>query len=200
MAGFAKFENRTAVVTGGASGIGRELVLQLVRRGTHVAVCDVDEGKLQAAVGRLVQEVASAHGGDAIHLLFNNAVVVNTSSVSGLWASLGAKTPHTAYASAKFAVRGFTESLRVDFQAHAPHVSAVLVPPGHVRTGMPSPPRSWRRALGALFADYEPVSSEQAAAILDAVGRGDWRGVIGQDAEAVDARAAPAGRVASVPR
>ncbi len=257
MAGFAKFEDRTAVVTGGASGIGRELVLQLVRRGTHVAVCDVDEGKLdatarraraaalavrvtthlhdvadEAAVGRLVQEVASAHG-DAIHLLFNNAgvvgggsfvvgprddwertfavswfgtylctraflplllaadqaVVVNTSSVSGLWASLGAKTPHTAYASAKFAVRGFTESLRVDFQAHAPHLSAVLVLPGHVRTGMPSPPRSWRRALGGLFADYEPVSSEQAAAtILDAVGRGDWRVVIGQDAEAVDAR------------
>ncbi|MBP1466502.1 SDR family oxidoreductase [Candidatus Chloroploca sp. M-50] len=258
MAAFTKFANRIAVLTGGASGIGHELLVQLVRRGTHVAVCDIDREKLEAAarharasnpqvrvtthvhdvsdekaVGRLVKEVASEHACDAIHLLFNNAgvvggrsfvvgqrdewertfavswfgtyyctraflpmliaadqgVVVNTSSVSGMWASLGAKSPHTAYSSAKFAVRGFTESLLVDFRAHAPHISAVLVMPGHVRTGMPSPPRSWRRALNALFADYQPVSSEQAAeVILNAVSNGDWRVIIGQDAEAVDAR------------
>ncbi len=88
-----------------------------------------------------------------------------------------------------YAVRGFTESLIEDFRTHAPHVSAVLVMPGHVRTGMPSPPRSWRRALNGLFADYEPVTSKEAAlAILDAVSKGDWRVVIGEDAEAVDAR------------
>lgn len=119
----------------------------------------------------------------------DQGVIVNTSSVSGIWASLGAGSPHTAYSSAKFAVRGFTESLLVDLRAHAPHVSAVLVMPGHVRTGMPSPPRSWRRALNSLFADYQPVSSKQAAdAILSAVAKGDWRVIIGQDAEAVDMR------------
>jgi hypothetical protein len=84
---------------------------------------------------------------------------------------------------------GFTESLLVDLRTHAPHVSAVLVMPGHVRTGMPAPPRSWRRALNSLFADYQPVSSKQAAeAILSAISNGDWRVIIGQDAEAIDGR------------
>ncbi|MDX2029693.1 MAG: SDR family oxidoreductase [Blastocatellia bacterium] len=258
MAAFARFEKRIAVLTGGASGIGRELLLQLVQRGTHVAACDIDRDSLETAVrrarasnpdvrvtahvhdvsdeksiGRFVKEVAREHESDAIHLLFNNAgvvgggsfvtgqrdewertfavcwfgtyyctraflpmliaadqgVIVNTSSVSGMWASLGAGSPHTAYSSAKFAVRGFTESLLVDLRAHAPHVSAVLVMPGHVRSGMPAPPRSWRRALNSLFADYQPVSSRDAAkAILNAVSSGDWRVIIGQDAEAVDVR------------
>lgn len=258
MAAFARFENRIAVVTGAASGIGRELVLQLVRRGTHVAACDIDRDSLDVAVRRartsnpdvrvtahvhdvsdekhivrFTKEVVREHGSDAIHLLFNNAgvvgggsfvvgqrdewertfavswfgtyyctraflpmliaadqgVIVNTSSVNGLWASLGVRSPHTAYSSAKFAVRGFTESLLVDLRTHAPHVSAVLVMPGHVRSGMPAPPRSWRRAFNSLFANYQPVSSKQAAeAILSAVSVGKWRVVIGQDAEAVDER------------
>ncbi|MGX7824307.1 SDR family NAD(P)-dependent oxidoreductase [Actinokineospora sp. 24-640] len=258
MAPFTTFDDRVAVLTGGASGIGRELLLQLVRRGTHVAVCDVDEDKLaaavrharaanpgvrvtghahdiadEAAVGRFRDEVARAHECEAIHLLFNNAgvvgggsfvtgsreewertfavswsgvyhctraflpmlmaadqgVVINTASVNALWASLGAGSAHTAYSSAKFAVRGFTESLLVDFRAHAPHLGAVLVMPGHVRTGMPSPPRTWRRALGSLFASYRPVTSTAAASkIIDAVRDGDWRVVIGQDAVAVDER------------
>ena len=43
--------------------------------------------------------------------------------------------------------------------------------------------------LGPIFADYHPVTSAQAAeAILEAVGRGEWRVLIGQDAEAVDSR------------
>ncbi|GHG70024.1 SDR family oxidoreductase [Comamonas sp. JC664] len=258
MAAFATFQNRVAVLTGGAAGIGLELMLQLVSRGAHVAACDVDRKSLEAAVrrarklnpdvsvtahlhdvseensvARLVKEVAREHGTDAIHLLFNNAgvvgggsfvagprdewertfavswfgtyyctraflpmliaaeqgVIVNTSSVNGLWASLGAGSPHTAYSSAKFAIRGFTESLLVDLRTHAPHVSAVLVMPGHVRTKMPAPPRSWRRALNSLFANYQPLSAKEAAeAILGAVSTGDWRVVIGQDAEAIDAR------------
>lgn len=257
MAAFTRFENRVAVLTGGASGIGRELLLQLVRQGVHVAVCDIDGGRLEIAVRRarvinpdvhvtahvhdvsdeksilrFVQEVASEHGA-AVHLLFNNAgvvgggsfvvgeraewertfsvawfgtyyctraflplvlaadqgVIVNVCSVNGIWASLGTGSPHTAYSSAKFAVRGFTESLLVDLRAHAPHVSAVLVMPGHVRTGMPAPPRSWRRAFDSQFANYRPVSSRQAAeTILDAVRAGRWRVIIGQDAEAIDAR------------
>lgn len=258
MTAFKTFQNRIAVVTGGASGIGLDLMVELVRRGVHVAACDIDQEGLEAAVRRarranpcvhvtahthdvsdgkavvrLMKEVAKEHGTDAIHLLFNNAgvvgggsfvtgsrdewertfsvswfgtyyctraflpmliaadqgVVINISSVNAIWASLGPGTPHTAYSSAKFAIRGFTESLIVDFDKHAPHVSAVLVLPGHVRTGMPAPPRSWRRALDSLFADYQPVSSKKAAeTILSAVSNGQWRVVIGQDAEAIDAR------------
>lgn len=119
----------------------------------------------------------------------DQGVIVNTSSVNGIWASLGGEVPHTAYSSAKFAVRGFTESLLVDLRANAPHVSAILVMPGHVRSGMPGPPRSWRRAFNSLFADYQPISSKQAAeAIINAVTVGEWRVVTGQDAEAIDQR------------
>ena len=57
-------------------------------------------------------------------------VLVNTSSVNGLWASLGPGMPQTAYSTAKFAVRGFTEALIEDLRVHAPHVRAVLVHAG----------------------------------------------------------------------
>lgn len=255
---FESFRDRVAVVTGAASGIGRDLMLALVRRGVHVAACDLNAGKLQSAVRRaqrldpfarvtahvcdvsdrlavseFQRDVAREHGTDRIHFLFNNAgaiggmsfvasppeewdrtfavswsgtynctreflpmllaadqaAVVNTSSVNALWASLGSRAPHSAYSSAKFAVRGFTESLVVDFQRNAPHLSAVLVLAGHVRTAMPAPPRTWKRALDGVFVDYEPVSSESAARmILEAIERGDWRVVIGDDAAAVDKR------------
>ena len=39
--------------------------------------------------------------------------IVNTSSVNGFWASIGLGVPHTAYSAAKFAVKGFTEAIRV---------------------------------------------------------------------------------------
>lgn len=61
--------------------------------------------------------------------------------------------------------------------------------PGGVRTGMPSPPRSWRRALDSAFADGRAVAPAAAAAkIVNAVHDGEWRVVIGRDAEAVDER------------
>ena len=58
--------------------------------------------------------------------------IINTSSVNGFWACLGSETPHTAYSSAKFAVKGFTEGLRVDLRLNSPHVKASLVMPGHI--------------------------------------------------------------------
>ncbi len=62
--------------------------------------------------------------------------VVNTSSLNGLWASLGPRTPHTAYSAAKFAVRGFTEALITDFRVNAPHLRASVVMPGHIGTSI----------------------------------------------------------------
>ncbi len=88
------FEGRIAVVTGGGSGMGRELVLQLVEAGCRVATCDVSADTLDetkalcdgAALATFVGDVAdesSMHAfaaavaddlaTDHIHLLFNNA-------------------------------------------------------------------------------------------------------------------------------
>jgi NAD(P)-dependent dehydrogenase (short-subunit alcohol dehydrogenase family) len=63
-----------------------------------------------------------------------DGVLVNTSSVNGLWASLGPGMPNTAYAAAKFAVRGFTEALIEDLRSNAPQVRVAVVMPGHVGT------------------------------------------------------------------
>ena len=42
--------------------------------------------------------------------------------------------PHTAYSSAKFAVKGFSEALLEDFRINAPHVKVAVVMPGHIGT------------------------------------------------------------------
>lgn len=60
--------------------------------------------------------------------------IVNTSSVNGFWASLGPMTTHTAYSSAKFAVKGFSEALLNDLRMNAPHVKVSVVMPGHIGT------------------------------------------------------------------
>jgi NAD(P)-dependent dehydrogenase (short-subunit alcohol dehydrogenase family) len=62
--------------------------------------------------------------------------IVNTSSVNGFWASLGPNIPHTAYSAAKFAVKGFTEALIIDFRMNAPHLRASVVMPGHIGTSI----------------------------------------------------------------
>ncbi|KAI9018808.1 hypothetical protein DFJ74DRAFT_769631 [Hyaloraphidium curvatum] len=122
------------------------------------------------------------------------AKIVNTSSVNGFWAvsPIYPGGPQSAYATAKFAVRGFTESLLLDLRTHAPHVTAHLVMPGYIGTGIvgnasivtgmeAAPP------LQKAFVDNAPVSAEQAAVeILDGVEQGRWRILIGKDAEYVD--------------
>ena len=62
--------------------------------------------------------------------------LVNTSSVNGFWASLGAQSPHTAYSASKFAVKGFSEALLNDLRINAPHVKVAVVMPGHVGTSI----------------------------------------------------------------
>jgi NAD(P)-dependent dehydrogenase (short-subunit alcohol dehydrogenase family) len=66
----------------------------------------------------------------------DDAYLVNTSSVNGFWASLGPGFPHTAYSSAKFAVKGFSEALLIDLRQNAPHVKVAVVMPGHVGTSI----------------------------------------------------------------
>ncbi|MEZ5143208.1 MAG: SDR family NAD(P)-dependent oxidoreductase [Acidimicrobiales bacterium] len=93
------FEGRLAVVTGGGTGMGRELTRLLAADGCSVAICDVAEDTMAetkvlaeqgAPAGTVVTThvadvadgeqmvafaaaVADAHATDHIHLLFNNA-------------------------------------------------------------------------------------------------------------------------------
>jgi NAD(P)-dependent dehydrogenase (short-subunit alcohol dehydrogenase family) len=200
------FAGRLAVITGGGTGMGRELARQLASEGCHVAICDLSEENMagtkalcdqgapegtrvstsladvsdQRQVLAFRDAVMRDHDTDHIHLLFNNAGIggggsfvvddreewertfgvcwqgvylctraflplllaspeghlVNTSSANGFWATLGPLSAHTAYSTAKFAVKGFTEALINDFRLNAPHLKVSLVMPGHIGTSI----------------------------------------------------------------
>jgi len=56
MSGKMKLDNRTAVVTGAASGIGRAIAISLARRGCHLALADLNEAGLAETRERAVSE------------------------------------------------------------------------------------------------------------------------------------------------
>jgi NAD(P)-dependent dehydrogenase (short-subunit alcohol dehydrogenase family) len=267
------FAGKFAVVTGGGSGMGRELVRQLAAEGCSVAACDVHREAVaetadlaravapagttvtshscdvadEAQVLRFRDEALAAHGAGHVDLVFSNAgiggggsfiadpreqwesvfavdfwgvyycarvflplliksaegVLVNTSSVNGFWASLGAGVPHTAYSTAKFAVKGFSEALIEDLRINAPHVRVVLVMPGHVATNIVANsliafgvPEKDAVEANRGFYDTAPLSAAGAAdVILDGVRSGAWRVLVGEDAAKLDTavRANPEG-------
>jgi NAD(P)-dependent dehydrogenase (short-subunit alcohol dehydrogenase family) len=53
MSGLAELQGKVAVVTGGASGIGKGIATQLVAEGMEVVIADVEEGALADAVAEL---------------------------------------------------------------------------------------------------------------------------------------------------
>lgn len=79
------------------------------------------------------------------------ACIVNTSSLSGLLAGFGPGVPASAYGTAKFAVRGFTEALLADLRNHAPHVKAAVAICGLVGTSIAL--NTWRIVEGNLPED-----------------------------------------------
>lgn len=62
--------------------------------------------------------------------------IINVSSANGFHACFGIDTPHTAYSTAKFAVKGFSEGLIIDLRQNAPHVKVSVVMPGHIGTNV----------------------------------------------------------------
>ena len=113
-----------------------------------------------------------------------DGVLVNTSSVNGFWAALG-PMPNSAYSTAKFAVRGFTEALMVDLRANAPQVRVVLVMPGHVGTDIIA---NSLRARG--FPPPQDMTDAQVEQLIPADARTTMitAGLLGEDATAGDLR------------
>ena len=244
------FAGKLAVVTGGGSGMGRELVRQLAAQGCSVAACDWNAHAVaqtaamaregappgvrvtshacdvsdEAQVLRFRDELLEEHASDHVNLVFSNAgiagansfindrredwervfavdwwgvyycaraflplliasgdgVLVNTSSINGFWATLAPGMPASAYSTAKFAVKGFSEALIEDLRVNAPHVRVAVVMPGHVGTDIFV---NTRRAHGQpdpeLLSDAE---CEAARAVLIS------RGVLAEGASADEAR------------
>ncbi|MES2489999.1 MAG: SDR family NAD(P)-dependent oxidoreductase [Pseudomonadota bacterium] len=119
--------------------------------------------------------------------------VINVSSVFGLFA----QPSQSAYNATKFAVRGFTESLRQELDMTGSAVSATCVHPGGIKTNIARSARtndSLREITGVdaakSTADFEKMFSttakKAAQVILAGVQRDARRVLIGNDARAFD--------------
>jgi NAD(P)-dependent dehydrogenase (short-subunit alcohol dehydrogenase family) len=56
-----KFDGKTVIVTGAASGLGREIAIALAELRAHLVVADIDTAGLQAVKALLEQEARSVH-------------------------------------------------------------------------------------------------------------------------------------------
>lgn len=118
--------------------------------------------------------------------------IINTSSLFGLTA----QPTQSAYNSSKFAVRGFTESLRQELDIEKSGVSALCVHPGGIRTNIANDARMNEslKSLGMnpeksaqAFNKFLRMPADDAAQqILDAVLQNKRRLLIGNDAKAID--------------
>lgn len=113
--------------------------------------------------------------------------IVNISSVFGL-----VSVPsQSAYNAAKFAVRGFTDALRMELEIEDAGVSSTTVHPGGVKTAIVRNgrglPETERTAADRQFQRMARTTPDQAArAILAGVARNRRRVLIGVDAKAID--------------
>ncbi|RJP30880.1 MAG: SDR family NAD(P)-dependent oxidoreductase [Actinobacteria bacterium] len=119
--------------------------------------------------------------------------IVNISSVLGMVA-----TPtQSAYTIAKFAIKGFTECLRLELDIDAENVSATVVHPGGIKTNIARGARlceslleemgSNRQEIVESFDRMAHTSPEKAAAkIVEGIKKNRHRVLIGPDAYFID--------------
>lgn len=121
--------------------------------------------------------------------------VINISSVNGYFAQGGL----SAYCTAKFGVRGFTESLRVELLRDRHPVRVTCVHPGGVRTNIANNSLAYAEQRGAPVTDADRARvrfynekllrmdpARAASIILDGVVRGRPRVRVGNDALLTD--------------
>jgi short-subunit dehydrogenase len=119
------------------------------------------------------------------------AHIVNVSSIFGIVAPPG----QTAYAAAKFAVRGFSESLRHELQMAKSPVRLSVVHPGGIKTNIARNSRAGsgvtdneRRAqsIGRFDAIAQTSPRDAALRIVKGVEKNELRILIGSDARFMD--------------
>ncbi len=143
---------RIAVVTGGGSGMGRELVRQLVAEACNVAMCDVSaEGMAEtqrlceaagvpqglrvtthlanvsdtAQVERFRDAVAERHDTDRIHLLFNNAGIGGGGSMIAHSREEWERTFNICWGGVYHCTRAFLPMLQKAEEGHIVNTSSV---------------------------------------------------------------------------
>jgi short-subunit dehydrogenase len=114
------------------------------------------------------------------------AQIVNVSSIFGIIAPPG----QTAYCASKFAVRGFSESLRHEFETAGIDIGVTVVHPGGVRTGIAENARAPRGASAADIAAEHTrwrtlltmTPEDTAARVLGGIAQRERRVLVGSDA------------------
>ncbi|HQT52227.1 MAG: SDR family NAD(P)-dependent oxidoreductase [Phenylobacterium sp.] len=146
------FTGRIAVITGGGTGMGRELARQLVAQGCHVAMCDVSAGNMaqtislcqgdripqgvritahvadvsdEAALQRFRDEIKDQHQTDHIHLLFNNAGIAGGGSMVTDSRAAWERTFNVCWGGVYLGVRTFLDMLIAAPEAHIVNTSSV---------------------------------------------------------------------------
>ena len=146
------FADKIAVVTGGGTGMGRELVRQLVAEGCNVAMCDLSAQTMAETKGfcetqrlpqglritthiadvsddkqvqRFRDEVAEQQATDKIHLLFNNAGVGGGGSMFADGREAWERTFNICWGGVYQCTRAFLPMLQRADQAHIVNTSSV---------------------------------------------------------------------------
>jgi NAD(P)-dependent dehydrogenase (short-subunit alcohol dehydrogenase family) len=145
------FAGKIAVITGGGTGMGRELARQLVAEGCNVAMCDVSAVNMaatralceadapqgtrvtthiadvseEAQVLAFQREVAKDQDTDKIHLLFNNAGIGGGGSIVAGDRAEWEKTFNVCWGGVYFCTRAFLPMLMKASEAHIVNTSSV---------------------------------------------------------------------------
>ncbi len=145
------FEDKIAVITGGGTGMGRELARQLAVAGCHVAMCDVSEENM-AQTKALCEDDAGAkvritthladvsdekqvlafrdqvmqdQNTDCVHLVFNNAGIGGTGSMITDERDAWEKTFNVCWNGVYYCTRAFLPLLVAAEEGHLINTSSV---------------------------------------------------------------------------
>jgi NAD(P)-dependent dehydrogenase (short-subunit alcohol dehydrogenase family) len=146
-----RFDGRIAVVTGGGTGMGRELARQLSEEGAHVAMCDISQEAMaqtkalceakaprgtrvttfladvsdETQVQAFRDHVTRAHETNHIHLLFNNAGIGGGGSLLLDERAEWDKTFAVCWGGVYYGTRAFLPLLVAAPEAHLVNTSSV---------------------------------------------------------------------------